>query len=247
MIPISIAIFIILYIITQINDNLRDKKWAKNLRILLMYDIASITVIYPISDESHFAIGTICTLITLVYLLYEIIKHIPKLRDKKKFIFALKTFIEAIAICLMLVFISKSMISLTKFVQDTSNQTYLEHFKYITANENLQKRVNIIDEFIHIQKAEGKEVYVLDTMAAVFMIPTGEYHKNYDMFNVGNFGAKGENGLIEELSQKENLIVLILNDNQTKNWQLPTKVIQYVKEEFTYIGSIVDIFDVYEV
>ena len=145
----------------------------------------------------------------------------------------------------MLAFIAKSTITLTKYIQDIENQTYLNYFKYIPTDEYLQKRINNVDKYILAQKEEGKETYILDTMAAAFIIPTGEYHKNYDMFNLGNFGSRGEPGIIEDLKNEENIIVLVINDNQRKNWQLPTKVVEYVKDEFTKIGSI-DVFDIYE-
>ncbi len=192
MIPISIALFILTYIFTLTQKDLRDKEWARRLRILLVYDIATISVIYPIADRNHFAIGTICTLITSVYLIYELIVYSLKLLNKKKFTFALKTFFETISVLLMLVFIAESTISLTGYINEIEGQTYLNHFKYIPTDENLQKRINAVDEYILEQKELGKEVYILDTMAAAFIIPTGEYHKNYDMFNLGNFGSRGE-------------------------------------------------------
>lgn len=192
MIPISIALFILTYIFTLTQKDLRDKEWARRLRILLIYDIATISVIYPIADRNHFAIGTICTLITSVYLIYELIVYSLKLLNKKKFTFALKTFFETISVLLMLVFIAEATISLTGYINEIEGQTYLNHFKYIPTDENLQKRINAVDEYILEQKELGKEVYILDTMAAAFIIPTGEYHKNYDMFNLGNFGSRGE-------------------------------------------------------
>ena len=245
MIPTLLVMFMLTYIFTIIQKDLRDKAWARRLRILLMYDIAAIFVIYPIADRNHFAIGTICTLITSAYLLYELIKYSLKLLKKDKIIFAMKTFFEAAGILLMLAFIAKSTITLTKYMQDIENQTYLNYFKYIPTDEYLQKRINNVDKYILAQKEEGKETYILDTMAAAFIIPTGEYHKNYDMFNLGNFGSRGEPGIIEDLKNEENIIVLVINDNQRKNWQLPTKVVEYVKDEFTKIGSI-DVFDIYK-
>ena len=52
------------------------------------------------------------------------------------------------------------------------------------------------------------------------------------MFNKGNLGAKGEEGIIEELKNKQDFQILILQDKYKKNWQTPLKVIEYVKKEF---------------
>ena len=50
---------------------------------------------------------------------------------------------------------------------------------------------------------------------------------------------------IEIISQQEDTIYLILNSNYSINWQTPTKVIQYVKENFTQNGTV-GIYDIYE-
>ena len=65
------------------------------------------------------------------------------------------------------------------------------------------------------------------------------------MFNKGNLGAKGEEGIIEDLKKKNDFQVLILQDRYTKNWQMPLKVIEYVKIDLNKIGSI-SVFDIYE-
>ena len=51
-------------------------------------------------------------------------------------------------------------------------------------------------------------------------------------------------GIIEDLESKENVILLVLQDGYSKNWQLPTNVINHVKENFEHIDSV-EIFDVY--
>lgn len=52
-------------------------------------------------------------------------------------------------------------------------------------------------------------------------------------------------GIIEDLENDEDILVLLVGDEYKKNWQLPTKVVEYVKDEFDLIGSI-DVFDVYK-
>ena len=52
-------------------------------------------------------------------------------------------------------------------------------------------------------------------------------------------------GIIEDLKKKDNIIVLTLSDEVKKNWQLPTKVVEYVRNNFNKIGSI-DTFEIYE-
>ena len=96
----------------------------------------------------------------------------------------------------------------------------------------------------YIQK-QNKNVYILDATAAIYTIPINQYTKNYDMFNKGNLGADGEEGIIEDLQEKENYIVLIKNEQYSSNWQNPEKVRKYIIENMNKMGEI-DAFDIYE-
>ncbi len=241
-IPISLGIFVIVYLFTLVRKGLRDKAWTRELEIFLVYDIASISIIYPICDVTHFSIGSVCTLITVVYFIYKLFKYV--MRERKKLQFAIETFFETAAILLLLIYVAMSIKTLVEYVQEAENVDYLNHFSYIATTENLYERVQLVDEYIIDQEAEGKNVYILDPMAVVFMIPIDEYHKNYDMFNLGNLGSRGEDGIIEDLEQEKNVTVFVMSDNYSKNWQLPTNVVEYVKENFEYIDTI-DVFDVY--
>lgn len=190
--PLSLVTFITISIFTLTQKNIRDKTWSKNLRIFLVYDLAAFCIIYPISDKNHFAIGTICIILTIVYLLYEAITYFLKVKNKDKLKFILKTFVEAVSVLSFLGYMGISLLFMTNYIIKIKDQEYLNHFKYITTNEGLKNRIDVVDKYILGKKSEGKTVYMLDSMAAVYMIPTSEYNKDYDMFNVGNFGAKGE-------------------------------------------------------
>ena len=99
-----------------------------------------------------------------------------------------------------------------------------------------------VDEYI---KSQYKEVYILDASAVLYTIPIDQYNKNYDMFNKGNLGAKGEEGIIEDLEKKKDIQILILQDKYNRNWQTPLKVIEYVKADLNKKGSV-GVFDIYE-
>ena len=79
------------------------------------------------------------------------------------------------------------------------------------------------------------------------MISLDKYHKDFDMFNKGNFGSKGENGIIEEIKQfPEGTKLFIKNKQYAKNWQTPMEVISFVENTYPKIGEI-SIFDIYEI
>jgi len=190
--PLALITFITISVYTLTQKSIRDKTWSKNLRIFLVYDLAAFCIIYPISDKNHFAIGTICIILTIVYLFYEVITYFLKIKNKDKLRFILKTFVQAVSVLSFIGYMGISILFMTNYFMKINNQEYLNHFKYITTNEALKNRIDIVDKYMLDKKEEGKTVYMLDPMAAVYVIPTNEYHKDYDMFNVGNFGTKGE-------------------------------------------------------
>ena len=123
---------------------------------------------------------------------FSIILHNLRKKNNEKLNFTLKTFIEAVAVLAFIGYIGISLMKLTNYLVNIDRHEYLHHFKYISINETLKNRIDSVDEYIFTKKQEGKKVYILDSSAAVYIIPTNDYNKDYDMFNLGNFGTKGE-------------------------------------------------------
>ena len=190
-VPVFLGITIIISIVTYFKKNIKEKEWAKKLRILMFYDIATAIVIYPISDRMHFAVASICTLLTVIYLVNIWLVNGLKIKNKKV-IYGFETFFNAVAILIFLIYIIISIRTLVIHSKQLENQNYLEHFKYIETPQSLYEAINSIDKYIMEKQKAGKDVIILDSMAAAINIPINKYYKNYDMFNLGNFGANGE-------------------------------------------------------
>ena len=79
----------------------------------------------------------------------------------------------------------------------------------------------------------------------MYTIPIDQYTKNFDMFNKGNLGDGGEEGVIEEIKKMKNIQILILQNSIPLNWQTPLKVIDFVRNNLNKNGTI-GIFDIYE-
>ena len=77
------------------------------------------------------------------------------------------------------------------------------------------------------------------------MIPLDKYNKDFDMFLKGNLGSASEEGQIEKINNMENAVILIKNDKMGLNWQTPTVVIEYIRNNLEKIGTV-SFFDVYE-
>lgn len=230
---------------------LQNKKKKENIgnidnKILtmLIYSLSTIIIMYPISDEIHFLIASTITFIGLAYILYLLgiaIYNKINLQSKKKIYKITSLMISIIAIAFIAV---RGIENITEYTKQEKNET-IEHYKNIQISEYLQERINEIDNFILEQEKENKKVYILDAEAAIYMIPINNYNKDYDMFLKGNIGKDGQEGQIQKIKQKEtNEIILIRKRNLQSNWQTPTEVVNYVRENLEFMGEV-SIYEVY--
>ena len=241
-------IFLAMAVLTIVLQNKKKKENIGNIdnKILtmLIYSLSTIIIMYPISDEIHFLIAGTITFIGLAYILYLLgitIYNKINLQSKKKIYKITSLMISIIAIAFIAV---RGIENITEYTKQEKNET-IEHYKNIQISEYLQERINEIDIFILEQEKENKKVYILDAEAAIYMIPINNYNKDYDMFLKGNIGKDGQEGQIQKIKQKEtNEIILIRKRNLQSNWQTPTEVVDYVRENLEFMGEV-SIYEVY--
>lgn len=211
--------------------------------IFLVYGLAIFVIAFPISNEIHFLIGALPTIIIMLYELYNLLKKLKGkfglkiLKKEKEYNFIFLTFKYMIIMFL----IYNCFLNFSKYIRSRDEFCTLNHFKYITINRELENQIKKVDRYI----TENENVKILDASASIYMIPIDRYNKDYDMFNKGNLGADGENRIIQEISNFKNTKYLILKDKFNKNWQTPLNIIDYIKENKTKIDEI-EIFDIYE-
>lgn len=242
-------ILLAMAVLTIVLQNKKKKENIGNIdnKILtmLIYSLSTIIIMYPISDEIHFLIAGTITFIGLAYILYLLgitIYNKINLQSKKKIYKITSLMISIIAIAFIAV---RGIENITEYTKQEKNET-IEHYKNIQISEYLQERINEIDIFILEQEKENKKVYILDAEAAIYMIPINNYNKNYDMFLKGNIGKDGQEGQIQKIKQKEtNEIILIRKRNLQSNWQTPTEVVDYVRENLEFMGEV-SIYEVYK-
>lgn len=240
--PISIMLMAIILIISKVRKKENEK--VQNILTILIYSLSIIIVMYPISDEIHFLIGSLISIIGLIYIAFELGKIVyDKIKFNKKFkVYKIITLI--IWLILFSVILTNAINNIFVYAKKEKN-TEISHFKNIEISEALEEKINKIDNFILGKEQEGKKVYILDAEAAIYMIPLDKYNKNYDMFLKGNIGKDGEEGQIEKIKQKEeNELFLIRQENLKTNWQTPLNVIKYIRENLEKIDEI-SIYDVY--
>ena len=206
------------------------KNKDKNALIIFLYGIASLSVLYPISDEYHLMSGVFISVIAIGYLLDKLIKKDVKV-------------IEYFFICFCILFTINQTKDGVLIYMNSNKANDIKHYEQLRLNKGAQERIKRIDNYI--EKSE-KKVYIIDAAAAYYMIPLDIYNKNYDMFLLGNLGSKGEEGQIENLKKEISQIeVLIRNDKYSGNWQNPKKVINWIKQNMQKKGEI-GVYDIYE-
>lgn len=241
-------ILLAMAVLTIVLQNKKKKENIGNIdnKILtmLIYSLSTIIIMYPISDEIHFLIAGTITFIGLAYILYLLgiaIYNKINLQSKKKIYKITSLLISIILIAFIVV---RGIENITEYIKQEKNET-IEHYKNIQISKYLQERINEIDNFILEQEKENKKVYILDAEAAIYMIPINNYNKDYDMFLKGNIGKDGQEGQIQKIKQKEtNEIILIRKRNLQSNWQTPTEVVNYVRENLEFMGEV-SIYEVY--
>lgn len=242
-------ILLAMAVLTIVLQNKKKKENIGNtdnkILTMLIYSLSTIIIMYPISDEIHFLIAGTITFIGLAYILYLLgitIYNKINLQSKKKIYKITSLMISIIAIAFIAV---RGIENITEYIKQEKNET-IEHYKNIQISEYLQERINEIDNFILEQEKENKKVYILDAEAAIYMIPINNYNKDYDMFLKGNIGKDGQEGQIQKIKQKEtNEIILIRKRNLQSNWQTPTEVVNYVRENLEFMGEV-SIYEVYK-
>jgi len=225
-------------------------KNEKGVNTITAYAIGMFAVAFPISDKIHFYIAFTPSIILWVCLLQQAllsIKKESKKRKQTKLDKYLTTFASTFLDLIIIVSVSLNTLiggqAVYKYAKSARNNIELEHFKYIEmSNEQLQE-IRDVDKYISLDKEN--EVYILDSDAAVFMIPLNRYNKDFDMFLKGNLGAKGEDGQIERIKTMDtNTKLLIKSEGRALNWQNPNKVTEYIKSNLNKIGKI-QYFDIY--
>ena len=241
LIPISIIINLIIIIIEKVMN--RKNKMLENILTMFIYSFSIIILMYPIADEIHFLIATLIAIITAIYVIGMFGKKMyNRINYNKKYkTYKIATLI--IWIVLLAVILTTSINNLYQYIIAEKNQE-LKHYKNIIVEKYLQKRINDIDNYII--ENENKKVYMLDAEAAIAMIPLDKYNKDYDMFLLGNIGKDGEEGQIEKIKQRgKDTIYIIRMKEIPQNWQTPQRVIEYIRENLNFIGTV-DAYEIYE-
>lgn len=241
--PVSIVTISIMLIIAKILK--KENQVLAKLLTVLVYSLSIIIVMYPISDEIHFLIGGLISIIGLIYIIFLLGKVIYDKIENNKKLKIYKVLTAIICGILFEIILTSMLMNMYNYIKVEKN-VEISHFKNIETSDSLVNRIKNIDNYILDKEQIGQKAYILDAEAAIYMIPINKYNKDYDMFLKGNIGKDGENGQIEKIKNKnENELILIKKSEFKVNWQTPLKVINYIRNNLQKIDSI-SIYDVYK-
>lgn len=206
--------------------------------VIFSYCVADLICMFPIADRNHFLIGSFVSIIAMCNLINGLFSNCLKGKIK---IF-LKYFIKYATAGILIFLVVTSLQKIYKYICEAKNFDDLAHYKYVTMTEGIKRQIQIVDKYI---EESEKNVIILDATSCIYTIPLNQYNKNYDMFLKGNLGGRGEEGIIEDLKNLNNVNILIMNDNGNINWQNPSKVTNYVMNNFEKTGEVL-CFNIYE-
>lgn len=234
-------IFIILNAVTLVKLRL-SRLEKQNLIILFIFSLQNLMVMYPLCDAVHTIVGILPLLLTTTYSLYLLLRK-----------FIIKKFVDnSIKIITILSIIVCSTYSIYNLIIYINNQyvnppvynNKLNHFYGIPMKEGLYYYNLTLDKYIREQNQQGKEVYIISIQAIMTLIHADKHYKNYEMLVKGNLGAKGEEGIIEDIRKKDNAIFLI-EPTESNNRQSTELIRKYIQENLRNIGKV-SIFEIYE-
>ena len=211
---------------------------------LINYAIPLMILIYPIADDEHFVLGFF---VWAIIGLIEIANILEKAKDtaKSKILDFLISFLVIFVTLLSMYKIAFEIYTNMKQYNEAQKNNEFKYYKELIVSDGIKERVKTCSDLYEKYKSEGKELVILDAEAAPYLLPTDSYRKNYDMFNKGNFGKDGEQGIIDQIKNDTNKVYLVKQENIALNWQTPIDVIKYVRANLDKKGSVL-YFDIYE-
>ena len=225
---ITIAMFIILIRYKKIND----------YSILLFgANISSILYVYPIINEYH-------SCIWILFIVLFIINGINMIFDG----FELITLKQNLLTLGTLVLLAISGIAIGTF--------YFTSFPYAkmskdsiyfgsTITEAEIKEIEEVDLYIDNKKAEYDRVIVFSTYAMLYENTFKDNNKFFDLPNRGNFGKNGDQTLIDEITNMNNTLILVQDENsEYEIYQFPKNVRNYIKDNYERIDKLQN-YDIY--
>lgn len=240
-------LFIIVYIplfITFILESIKNKKLNDeliNIYVLAFCSISVIAIIYPISDDFHLMVASVCALIIIAYLFILVLKKIDGFI--KIDMFYKKLLLIGILVVIVLISFKNLIIERNINVKENVLVPF-KHYEGIYVPKYLSNRISDVTDKVRSYSNSGRESIIIDAEASIYDIVLNRYKKNYDMLLIGNIGERGVEKIINEIKESHNVYYFVKNPQYALNWQLPEDIVDYIRNNLKY-HETVSVFDVY--
>lgn len=197
-----------------------------NINQILPFAYLLLFIAYPIFNWTHINLALIFQYIILSYIIYVIFDEL-KINE---------SIIERLNLGFIFILFALSIINICiYFIRIDYNYEYNNIYFGSILDMDTKKDIDEITKFI---KESNKRVIILDSDAPLYMMPLKMNNGFMDEPLLGNLGKEGEEGLIRQIKELENTVILIRND--IKISQESVKANEYIKNNFYYIGNIKD-------
>ena len=234
-----IAIIAIIKVTSKKENNIRElEKIKKQMLSIFLFSICAYIIIIPILNVYHIYVASILMLINLICIIDFLIK--PIIEEK-----SIKTIINTIIICMIILLFSYSVKDMWEYTHKINNESKNSPFYGAIISEELKQTIVEVGNYV---QNNNKETIVFSTYAPLISLYLDDLNNgDYDLPLRGNFGSKGEDGVLERIKKLENTQILLLHEtNQEKEiYQFAYDVANYIKKNYTYAGQI-NKFDIYE-
>ena len=210
----------------------KNGEQQKNIKILASFSFILILISYPIFNEAHIEYGILIEYILFLYIVNIIFSNVRIKRE----------IIEDFILIVMSIYSINSIryiINYNKSIIDDEFDVNSIYFGTLFSEEDKNK-IRKVTKFI---QDSDKDVIDISSDAAIYMLPLKKNNGVFDLLLLGNLGKDGEEGIVNKIEKMENKIILV--PKEKSSWQNSDSVIEFVKNNFEYIGKIEDLF-IYE-
>lgn len=245
----SILLFLLLPIMTLVSliaiikvvkTNLKNANEIETKMLgLFAFSICTYIIVIPILNVYHVYLASILMLINLVSIINFLIK--PIIEEK-----SIKNIINTIIICIIILLFTNSAKNMWEYTHLINNIPKDSPFYGAVINEELKQTILEVGDYI---QNNNKNTIVLSTYAPLISLHLNDLdNDDYDLPLRGNFGSKGEEGILEQIRNLNNTQILLLHETEDEKeiYQFAYDVADYIKQNYAYVGQI-NKFDIYEI
>lgn len=210
----------------------KNEEQQKNIRIFASFSFVLILISYPIFNGAHIEYGILIEYILFLYIINIIFQNIRIKREN----------INVFILIVMSVYSINSIRYIINYNKDIIENEFDGNSVYFGTlfSEEDKNKIRKVTKFI---QDSDKDVIDISSDAAIYMLPLKKNNGVFDLLLLGNLGKDGEKGIVNKIEKMENKIILV--PREKNSWQDSDSVIDFVKNNFEYIGEIEDLL-IYE-